>query len=119
MVKQRQKSDCCIAAVANAVGASYAAVKKVYGSTRGGLDYHDTLWLLSEFGEWHETRVRKPKPVVKWLPRHQLGRYVLILRSGFLDEFHAIAVVDGVTMGHYKEWMPVIEYYRLEVVRSR
>jgi hypothetical protein len=50
-MQQRQQNDCVVAALARAVGQSYTAVKKVCGSTRGGLELHEIDWLLSRFGE--------------------------------------------------------------------
>lgn len=111
-VRQRGKNDCCVAAVANAAGVSYAAVKKALGTYRRGLEGHELGWLLSEFGTWHEVRPRRPPLVSEWLPRHPSGRFVLVLHSGFLlDQGHAIAAVDGVVMGEYAESWPVVRYF--------
>jgi hypothetical protein len=114
-VKQRTGSDCCVAAVANAAGKSYAAVKRTCGPIRGGLQYHELVWLLGEFGEWKETRPRKHPTLDDWAARNTKGRFVVILRSGFLDDFHAVAVVDGAIMGHYSPEWPVTNYFRREV----
>lgn len=115
-VKQRNGSDCVIAAVANAVDVTYKEVRARFGgSVRGGLEYHEARWLLSEYGTWRETKPRNPRPIVEWVKRHPRGRYVLCLQSGFLGiGDHAVACVDGVLMGHYSEDWPVVAYFRKE-----
>ena len=116
MIKQRNGSDCVIAAVANAAGVSYAAVKRVCGSTRGGLEEHEVDWLLSRFSGWRKTFPRKTVVVADWLRRHRMGRYVLVLDvSCFSQSAHAIACVDGEVMGEYRAEWSISEYYTLEV----
>lgn len=110
MTKQRHKSDCGIAAVANATGKSYATVKNVFGRIdRGGVQLHELEWLLSNFGTWKMVRPRAPKPVSQWIRKHQQGIFVVVL-NGFLD-FHAVAVVNGEIFGHYSDW-DVVNYFK-------
>lgn len=112
-MKQRTKSDCVIAALANARGVPYTKVKKVFGSLRGGMDLHEVRWILSEFGTWRGTRPKKLLDLDRWLRRHRTGRYVVILKSGVIDDYHAIAAVDGTLVGEYAECWPVALYFRL------
>jgi hypothetical protein len=116
--KQRQQSDCVVAAISNAVQIPYKMVKDKCGTTKGGLDYGETLWLLCEFGNWRETKVRSHMVLKDWLKRkrNQVGQFVLLLNSGF-SELHAIAVVDGKVYGHYSETWSIAEYYRLMASR--
>ncbi len=71
---------------------------------------HDLGWLLSNFGEWKETRHRKDPKVSDWITKHKIGRYVLILWVFF--DSHAIAVVDGKILGHYEDEWPILSSYR-------
>jgi hypothetical protein len=111
-VRQRNKSDCCIAAVANAIGISYAEVKRVCGSSRGGLADHELKWLIGEFSDWRETVPRRVLSIDEWLRRHRSGRYVLVLYV-YYGESHAIACVDGQLMGHYSTEWPIVQYFTL------
>lgn len=114
-VRQRTQSDCVIAAVANATGTAYRKVKSVFGRVpRGGVEYHELRWLLSEFGEWHEVKPRRQRRVSEWLRLHTTKTYVAILRSGIVDEFHAIAIVGDSVYGDFAESWRVVLYYRLE-----
>jgi hypothetical protein len=112
-MKQRTKSDCVIAALAIATGRSYREVKSTFGRLRGGLEYHEIRWILSEFGTWRETRPRKLLGLESWLRRHRSGRYVVILKSGVIDDYHAIAAVDGRLIGEYADDWPVGLYFHL------
>jgi hypothetical protein len=115
MVGQRNKSDCCIAALANAAGVPYAAVKRAFGVLeRGGMTYGQLCWILGQFGEWKEVRPRRRPTVAEWLRRHRTGRHVLVLGSGLLGEaFHCVACVDGEVTGKYAEGWPVTNYFTL------
>lgn len=112
VLKQRNGSDCAIAAVANAVGTAYAAVRRMWGSSvRGGLDDGDIDWLAGEFGGWHYTSVRKPYHIDRWLKRHSQGRYILVITCPW--DSHAIAAVEGKILGeHNPDWL-VRSYWQL------
>lgn len=116
MVRQRGKNDCVIAAVANAVGTSYAAVKRICGSCRGGLENHEIRWLLSEFGAWKETRCRKMITLESFLKRNPAGKYVVSQNQmGWLFGCdHAIAIVDGVVLGEYNPTHPIDIYWKMQ-----
>lgn len=114
MVKQRHNSDCGIAAVANACGVPYKKVKERFGRIdRGGILYHELVWILSEFGDFKEIRVRRPVTLEHWLTRHKEGTFVLVLHK-FLDDFHAVAVVNGEVMGHCSPQWTVGNSFRLQ-----
>jgi hypothetical protein len=107
MVRQKNKSDCGIAAVANAVGISYRAVKERFGRMdRGGMLYHELVFIINEFGEWKRLRLRKgtdgkfPR-LADWVAKHKTGRYFVLV--GRLLEFHAAAVVEGEIMGAWPD----------------
>lgn len=93
MIRQRQKSDCAVAAIAMATGNSYRAVKKVCGSTRGGLEIAEIEVVLWEFGKWRRYRPRKLVTIREFVKR--FPRAVVIISRCFF-EGHCIAVVDGV-----------------------
>jgi hypothetical protein len=98
MVRQRQADDCVVAAVAGAAGASYAAVKRVCGTTRGGLERHEVEWLLGQFGKWKRSRPRKDVTAKRWAAAHPTARAVLLVGSRLngSDKVHALSAVDGV-----------------------
>lgn len=114
-VKQRNGSDCAIAAVANAVGTSYAAVRRAYpDSVRGGLEDGDIDYLAGQFGDWRYTNCRKYVELDYWLRRHREGRYVLVISTGFFGVTdHAVAVIDGRVVGEYTPTWNVSSYWRL------
>src|SRR5687768_5819324 len=97
MPKQRQKSDCVIATIANLTGHSYRQVKTTCGTTRGGLERHEIEWLLGEFCEWKRYRLRKKQTANEWAASHPTARALLIVEGGdFLgDIVHAVAAVEG------------------------
>lgn len=101
-VKQRHGSDCAIAAVANAAGITYKAVKERFGRIDpGGLTFHEIQWIAAEFGLTQRIRVRKRQSIKEWVVRHARGTYVLVLDEIFTG--HAVAVVDGTIHGHFIE----------------
>lgn len=114
MVKQRNNSDCGIAAVANATGKSYAEVKKRFGNVRGGMKSHELEWILFEFGNWKVVRTNANRTLDQWLKRKSKGTYVVSIHSKCLfDEFgHAVAVKDGKVLGEYNPKWFVYEYYK-------
>jgi hypothetical protein len=91
-----------VAAVARLSGKTYAEVKRVCGSTRGGLEFHEAEWLMSEVGlEWK--RIRLPggrQPAGDWISRHSTGSYLLIVDVGYgiYCVGHAVSCVDGVVV---------------------
>lgn len=106
-VKQRGKSDCAIAAIANASGQHYSAVKKVCGPIRDGLSLADVTWLAGKFGGIDFRRYPKPKTRAQWDRERRPGRYVLLMLSDpCLGDLHAVASVDGEIIGH-GEW-PIV-----------
>jgi hypothetical protein len=98
MVRQRQASDCVVAALARVVGKSYAAVRRVCGTTRGGLETHEVEWLLGEFGTWRTYRPRREMTAQEWATRNPHARAVLVVESMELasGKVHAVSAVDGV-----------------------
>lgn len=117
MVKQRTKNDCGIAAVANATGQTYKAVKEKFGKVdRGGMKIHELDWLLEQFAEWKKVRrPRKDQSAEAWAKKHKTGRYILYLNVSFLQyEGHAVAVVDGDVLGHHAEHWPVRMVWKIE-----
>lgn len=97
MPKQRNKSDCVIAAVATATGRSYAEIRRTCaGSIKGGLETHEVSWLLSHFGNWRPIRLRKPIKAKEWAAKNPDARAVLIVDTAIWDDAtHAVAVVSG------------------------
>ena len=108
VIRQRQRSDCVVAAIANALGLSYSTVKEVCGSTRGGLALHEIEWLAGEFGQWRSISPRLGKPLRDWARKHPTGRYVVSL--GTFLAAHAVAVVDGEILGECNESLDVCHY---------
>jgi hypothetical protein len=79
-VRQRNGSDCVIAAVANAVGTTYKAVRAAWAdTTRGGLTPGEIEYLLGRFGNWRTTFPRRPYGLGKWLKLHPAGRFVILV----------------------------------------
>lgn len=90
-------------------------MKLTCGGIRGGLEKHELVWLLNEFGKWKHTVPRKKPSVAEWLKRHQHGKYVLIQDAPmrFFGIVHAFAAVDGQLLGDYSEEHVVLSYYTL------
>ncbi len=90
-MKQKNKSDCVIAALASVVGLPYKAVKDRFGKLEnGGMELHEIRWILSEFGEWREIRPRKYWNSKEWiacnLPK---GRAIIKVMN------HVVYAIDG------------------------
>ena len=116
IVKQRNGSDCAIAAVANCAGQSYRTVRTTLGDVtiRGGLSYQDTSWLLSQFGDVRPFRVCGYPHISEWAGKKtRIGkRFVVMVKAGFCDDdYHYVAVVDGEIIGHCQADWPVTDVF--------
>ena len=119
MTKQKNKSDCCVAAVANACGVSYKHVRQMLGrdSIKGGLWPHELEWLLDQYGTWHTVWPRRWPVIGDWLKRNKRGTFVVVFRCDISEDgyaSHAVACINSEIIGHYKEHWPISNYYRLE-----
>lgn len=92
-IRQRQKNDCAIAAVATVVGKSYAEVRRVCGPPGRGLEDFEVLWLMNQFGRWRLSVPRKDWTIGEWAKRYP--RCVVSTGMCFDSVFHAVAIVDG------------------------
>jgi hypothetical protein len=112
-VRQRNGSDCVIAAVANAVGTTYKAVRAAWAdTTRGGLTPGEIEYLLGRFGNWRTTFPRRPYDLGRWLKLHPAGRFVIIVDNNpFLPTTHALAVKNGWVFGDHDKGWPVVCYF--------
>ena len=96
IVKQRQQGDCVVAAIATATDKSYSAIKKICGTTKGGLERHEIEWLLSEVADF-KTRHTK-LTADQWAERNPTKRAVLIIWDVSImwtGSSHAVAAADG------------------------
>ena len=93
LVKQRQKNDCVIAAVATITGRSYAEVRRVCGGPGLGMENHEILWLLRQFGEWRQLSPRRCWTLSEWVEKYP--DCIVCVGEIFAGE-HALAVVSGI-----------------------
>lgn len=93
LIKQRQKNDCVIAAIAMVVRTSYSKVRKICGPVGLGLYDHEVIWLINNFGDWRITYPRKNYTVNEWSQRYPNS----IVKVGYVFDKcgHALAIVDG------------------------
>jgi hypothetical protein len=96
-VKQRTQSDCFIAALATATGASYKAVKGTFGDLRGGVELHEAKWIAAKFGNWRFVRFRNKRTVASFIEQFPFATAILWLepRTIGTDDGHAIVVENG------------------------
>lgn len=100
-IKQRQKNDCGIAAVATVAHKSYAEIRRLCGPVgRGGLYDHEMLFLLNHYGNWRITIPRKWHTLDEWTKKYPLC--VVNIGMVFDDTGHALAIVDGAV------WCPTL-----------
>jgi hypothetical protein len=97
-MKQRQKYDCGIVAVAVAAKKTYKEVKQQYGTMgRGGnagMEIDEVVSLLQQFDMDAKLVIpRKEYPLYRWLRRNKSGRHIVVYASPE-DHIHASAVVD-------------------------
>jgi hypothetical protein len=109
LVKQREKRDCVVAALATAKGITYAAAMKIVRRFRPTGDFRDTgvedlltrTLVGCEYGSvtWCRMTVDERGygilPTWKeWLSEHSSGRYFVAIET--LDgDGHCVGVVDG------------------------
>lgn len=115
-VKQRNGSDCAIAAIANATGSTYKYVRSLYpGRIQGGIYDHEIRWIMYKyFPNFKYVKSRSPlKELKEWVKKHGRGNYVVILTGRLCDESaHAVAVIDGEIVGDYYNSSEVYYYFK-------
>jgi hypothetical protein len=97
MPKQRTQSDCVLAAVATIAGVSYKKVKEHFGHVpRGGIEPHETYWLMGCYGKWKRSPIRSSLRANEWAARWPQRRALLLVDDGcYPGNQHAVAAIDG------------------------
>lgn len=121
-IKQKNKSDCALAAIAMAGGFSYAHVRRVWkDTTRSGLDHYDMEFLMRELGlTWRLHTPRKFITAQDWVKKFKPERAVIVVDDlcVMTGNTHAIAYGDGMLINpatgeEYDGDRPVMESYTL------
>jgi hypothetical protein len=99
LIKQKNRSDCGIAAIAMLTHNSYAAVRKQWAQPlRNGMEVDEVTYLFGQFVDWKRSIIRKPITADAWATKHPQKMALLFVENGAIGFdlcLHVVAAIDG------------------------